>query len=267
MIEPFSSRNNYRPPAAEISVRECAPVRLRHAIPLIAASAGMGLIEIRKAICEELLIQHNIRNWDEQDVQIEVNNLLENADWYEVYDIAEALYAAAAEDEDPERHRKLNADKFEEKLNCFFVENGIGWELRDGKIIYRGSETFEKNTHEVPDRLDESGFPSSAEQMREALRDISRRPKPDTTGAIQHAMVALEATAREVTGQPKPTLGKLVPALDLPSPLNQAVSNLWVIHLDTGVTFASGRPSASLTPNLIVSVAGALCTFITQLRS
>lgn len=40
-------------------------------------------------------------------------------------------------------------------------------------------------------------------------------------------MAALETTAREVTGQPSPTLGKLVPMLDLPAALDQAVDKLW----------------------------------------
>ena len=267
MTESFSERYGYQQPAAEISVREDAPVGLRDAIPLIASNAGMSLIEIRKAICEELMIQHDIRNWDELGVQIEVDNLLQTANWYKVYDIAEALYAAAAEDEDPERPRKLNEEKFEHRLNNFFVENGIGWELRDGKIIYRGSEAFDRITREVPDRLDESGFQSAAKEIREALKDISRRPDPDITGAIQHAMAALEATAREVTGQPKPTLGKLVSALGLPAPLDQAVSRLWGFASEHGRHIRERQAVSLADAELIVSVAGALCVFIAQRRS
>ena len=63
----------------------------------------------------------------------------------------------------------------------------------------------------MPQRLDETGLKRAANEMREALRDISRRPEPDITGAIQHAMAALEATAREATGQSNPTLGNWCP--------------------------------------------------------
>lgn len=264
MIERFSDRYGYQPPAAEICVREDAPAGLRNAIPLIASNAGISWTAMRKVICGVLLKRPDPDNWSDPNVEHEVYYLLGEARWHKVYDIAEALYDVAKASF---RNDYLAGEVFEHHLNHYFVENGIGWELRDGKITHRGSETFGRSTHEVPDRLDKSGFPGSAEQMREALRDISRRPKPDTTGAIQHAMVALEATAREATGQPNPTLGKLVPALDLPSPLNQAVSKLW------GYASQHGRHirEQQQTPNpaeaeLIVSVAGALCAFIAQRR-
>ena len=264
MTESFSERYGYQQPAAEISVREDAPVGLRDAIPLIASNAGFSWTAMRQVVCEVLLEGPDPGNWSDSNIQHEVNWLLNEAHWPKIYDIAEALYEVA---KGSSRHNSAAAEKFERRLNNFFVEKGIGWQLHDGRITYRGSEAFEKSTHEVPNRLDESGFPSSAEQMREALRDISRRPKPDTTGAIQHAMAALEATAREVTGQPKPTLGKLVPALDLPSPLNQAVNKLWGYASEHGRHIRENQQ----TPNtaeaeLIVSVAGALCAFIAQRR-
>ena len=106
---------------------------------------------------------------------------MKGARWYKVYDIAEALYAKPA-GSGPWNSR--SADEFGRRLNDFFIENGIGWELRDGQIIHRGSEAFARSTHEVPYRLDESGFQRAANEMREALGDISRRPEPDITGAI-----------------------------------------------------------------------------------
>ena len=43
--------------------------------------------------------------------------------------------------------------------------------------------------------------------MREAPPDISRRPRPDLTSVIQHAMAALESTVRSVTDEIRLTLG------------------------------------------------------------
>ena len=34
--------------------------------------------------------------------------------------------------------------------------------------------------------------------VAKALRDISRRPEPDVTGAIQHVCAAMQATARDL---------------------------------------------------------------------
>ena len=189
---------------------------------------------------------------------------MENTSWYKVYDIAEAIYAELlarnAWNSEP-------VDEFERRLNGFLVENGIGWELRDGRITHRGSEAFARSTHEVPGQLDESGFQRAANEMREALGDISRRPEPDITGAIQHAMAALEATARGVTDQPNPTLGKLVSVLDLPAPLDQAIHKLWGYASDRGRHIREQQVVDHAEAELIVSVAGSLCAFLAQRRS
>ena len=101
--------------------------------------------------------------------------------------------------------------------------------------------------------------------MREALKDISRRPEPDLTGGIQHAMAALEATARKVTGKPKPTLGKLVRELDLLPPLDTAVEKLWgYANAEHARHGKEGRTVGTDEAELLVSVACAVCTFLTK---
>ena len=272
MTERFSDRQGYRPTAAEITVREDAPSGLRGAIPLIAEGVGMTPKAMRRVICGVLLEPPDRGNWsDYPNIWEEVVQLMEDARWYKVYDIAEALYAALIPDHDTIIFRgrdkaHQSADEFERRLNEFFVEDGIGWELRDGRITYRGSETFARSTHEVPDRLEESGFQRAANEMRHALRNIDWRPA-DITGAVQHAMAALEATAREVTGQPNPTLGKLASELGLPAPLDQAVHKLWGYASDRGRHIREGQAVDHAEAELIVSVAGALCAFLAQRRS
>ena len=265
MTERFSDRQGYRPAAAEITVREDAPSELRGAIPLIAEDAGMMPSAIRRVICGVLLEVPDRDNWSDPNIWEEVVQLMEDARWYKVYDIAEALYDAIAFRRWEKAHQ--SADEFERRLNDFFVEKGIGWEFRDGRITHRGSEAFARSTHEVPDRLDESGFQRAANEMREALTDISRRPKPDITGAVQHAMAALEATAREAADQPNPTLGKLVSELGLPSPLDQAVHKLWGYASDRGRHIRERQAVDHAEAELIVSVAGALCAFLAYRRS
>ena len=262
MTERFSDRQGYRPITAQITVREDAPSDLRSAIPLIAEDAGMKPSAMRQVICKALLVAHDRNNWSEYpNIWDEVAWLMEGARWYKVYDIAEAVYAKLAADGSWDSQPAV---EFERRLNDFFVENGIGWELRDGQITRRGSEAFARSTHEVPDRLEDTGFQRAANEMREALRDISRRPEPDITGAIQHAMASLEATAREIAGQPNPTLGKLVPLLDLPAPLDQAVHKLWGYASDRGRHIREQQDVDHAEAELIVTVAGSLCAFLVQ---
>lgn len=265
MTERFSDRQGYQPPAAQITVREDAPSVLRDAIPLIAKATGMKPSVMRQVICEVLLVKPDPGNWsDYPNIWDEVTWLMDNAPWYKVYDIAEALYAKLPTNNIWDSRP---ADEFKRRLNDFLVEKGIGWELRDGQITHRGSEAFARSTHEVPDRLDESGFRRAANEMREALGDISRRPEPDITGSIQHAMAALEATAREVAGQPNLTLGKLVPLLDLPAPLDQAVHKLWGYASDRGRHIRELQDVDHSEAELIVAVAGSLCAFLVQRHS
>lgn len=260
MTERFSDREGYRPPAVPITVREDATPELQGAILILAQEAAMSPSDMRDVICQVLLVTPDSSNWSEYpNIWNEVHRLLAHAPWYKVYDIAEALYA-----------RILSysaAATFARRLNEYLVENGIGWELRDGKIVHRGSEAFVKSTQDAPRILEESGFQRAANELKEALGDISRRPEPDSTGAVQHAMAALEATAREVTGQPNPTLGKLIGRLSLPAPLDQAVHKLWGYASDRGRHVRERQNIDAAEAELIVSVAGSLCAFLAQRHS
>ena len=102
------------------------------------------------------------------------------------------------------------AQEYEAQLNNFFVERGIGWEMREADIVTRGSEVFSTMTGEAAHVLADHGRSTAAREMHEALRDLSRRPDPDVSGAIQHAMAAIECVARDVAVQPNLTLGEVL---------------------------------------------------------
>ena len=252
MSDTFSDRHGYRVADAEITVREDAPEELRQAILMIAKSLGMTPTPMRDIVCQVLLKVPDPNNWsDYPNVWHEVENLIAECPWFKVYDIAEELNRAFGE-------------KFAVRLNQFFREQGIGWEMRDGEIMFRGSDIFAEATAEASRVLTESGRTRAANEIQEALRDISRRPEPDVTGAIHHAMAALEATARDITGQPKRTLGQLVPELDLPQPLDKAIEKLWGYASDRARHGREGQAVDTAEGELLVSVAGAVCIFITK---
>ena len=259
MPKTFSDRYGFRAPDTEITVREDAPRELREAIPMIAKLGGMPPGRMREIVCEVLLVAPDPDNWSDSNIWHEVHYHFKTCPWFKVYDIAEALYAGFRSDGFHEEQRQ-----FANHLNQFFREEGIGWKMSNGKVVHRG-EVFTETTREAVSVLKESGLPNAASEMREAIRDISRRPRPDSTGAIQHAMAALEATARELTGKPKPTLGKLVRELGLPPPLDTVVEKLWGYansqHARHG---KEGRTVSTDEAELLVSVACAVCTFLTK---
>lgn len=258
MTETFSDRHGYRIHDVEITVREDAPEALRHAIPLIARNVGMTPTVMRKIVCGVLLVQPDPGNWsDYPNVWDEVNYLITECTWFKVYDIVEEFHAALARDPD-------HAQKFADRLNQFFCENGIGWELQNGSITFRGSEVFSESTRDAVTALTETGRSTAADEIREALQDISRRPQPDTTGAIQHVIAGLESVARAVVGQSNRTLGQLVSELDLPRPLDTAVEKLWGYASDRARHIREGQTVDTAEAELVVSVACAVCTFLTR---
>lgn len=259
MPDRFSDRHGYHGPEQEITVRDDAPEGLRFAIPLIAQDAGMVPTAMRRIICQVLLVPPDPSNWSEYpNVWEEVNDLIHDCPWFKLYDIAEAFHAAFAF-QYPDR-----AADFQSRLNQYFLENGIGWQMVDEQIIYRGSEAFTDATSEAVEVLEETGRSAAANEIHEALQDISRRPTPDVTGAIQHAIAAPEGTARDVTGEPNLTLGRLVPRLGLTPPLATAVEKLWGYASDRARHIREGQAVKTEEAQLVVSVACAVCTFLSQ---
>ena len=259
MSETFSDRHGLQAVDAEITIRNDAPDVLRRVIPMIARDASMGPVEMRKITCETLLIPPDPNNWSPYpNVWGEVLGLIGQCAWFEVYDVAEALYSAlAAKDADL-------AQRFVDGINRVLRREGIGYEMQQGLIAFRGHEVFSKATTEAVSVLAETGRMRAASEIEEALQDISRRPQPDITGAIQHAFAALEATARDVTGKSNPTLGQLVPELNLPRPLDTALEKLWGYASDRARHIREGQAVDVAEAELLVSIAGAVCTFLAR---
>ena len=261
MPETFSDRHGFQAAEQEITVRQDAPYQLREAICPLARRAGLTYSEIRSVVCDALLASPDPGNWSEEpNVRDEVIEHLRSCDWFKVYDIAEALYAHL-------KPRQMH-DSFARRLNQLFREQGIGWEMdHQGEIHYRGSDAFNHTTKETVAVLQDSGRSYAAKEITEALADISRRPEPDITGAVHHAMAALEATARDITGEPKSTLGQLIRPLNLKSPLKQAMGNLWGYASNEARHGNENSSLDELEAELIVLVASGICTFLAKSHS
>jgi hypothetical protein len=160
------------------------------------------------------------------------------------------------------------AATFEEQLNEYFEDEGIGWQMRDGKIQVRGSEPFEAVGRSAARTLSEHGRQTSAREMHEALQDLSRRPEPDISGAIQHAMAALECAARDV-GKSTATLGQVIKdnaaALGIQPPLDKALEKLWGYASEQGRHFHEGRENPTFEEaELVVTVAAGVSVYLSK---
>ena len=256
----FSDRHGYQPEDAKITVRLDAPNELRGVIVDLAYECGLTPHHMRSLVCRVLRTRENPDNWSAfPNVDHEVRGALDSCEWYEVYDIVETI------------HEKLavspsGASYFDGEVNKYFRRRGIGWQLTEGRLETRGSEAFEHTLSEARTELVNSGRTTSANEFHQAISDLSRRPRPDVTGAIQHALAALECVARDVSGDERATLGAILsrhPDL-IPSPVDQAVEKLWGFASEQGRHLREGREPSYEEAELAVQVAAAVGRYLSK---
>lgn len=267
--QPFSRRHNYRGSAPEITVREDAPERLRVTVLDSARNLDFGPGSLRDVVCRVLRVRADSTNWSEYpNVWEEVQYLFHNAEWFRVYDMIEAIYAAMSEKDD---RNHIFGDsrpsvRFADEINAEMLESGIGWQIVDGQIVTRGEESFQTAVTDATSALNETGRPTAAKHVHEALEALSRRPEPDLSGAIYHAMGALEAVARDLVGEEKATLGEVLkryPDL-LPSPLDKALTQIWGYASNEARHVVEGRDPTREEAELIVGLASTVATYLTK---
>ena len=253
----FSRRFGYQADERPISVREEAPDALRFGVAMLADNLGLSPHNARLEACGLLLTRPDPSNWSAYpNVFEEVQALLADAPWFRVYDIAKGFYERiAAADWN-------RGQQFRDRLNELCREHGIGWEMRDGRFVARGSEAFAEALTTASEVMKASGRAAAASEMHEALKDISRRPNADVTGAIQHAMAALECVAREVMGEPNKTLGQLASKLGLPRPMDTALEKLWGFASEQGRHIREGRQPRFEEAELVVTTAAAVSVYL-----
>lgn len=258
----FSERYGYRPQVArtETVIREDAPRELRRVVIDTAVRTGWDYDDL-------LLVAARIgkRAWEPAEAcesrvssHVQLARLVSSWDWYLVYDFIEAVCAATGQ--------LHSVDEFSSILNEYFRAAGIGWQLVEGKMLTRGTDAFETALHKAAESLEQSTLPTSANEIQKALTCLSRRPTADLTGAIQHAVAALECTARFVSGDARATLGDILrrnPGL-IPKPLDSAVEKAWGYASEMGRHLQEGREPQREDAELIVGIAALVATYLSK---
>ncbi|HWL53642.1 MAG TPA: hypothetical protein VNQ90_14485 [Chthoniobacteraceae bacterium] len=266
----FSERQGLIPSDAEITLRHDAPDWLRSHIIALAYDAGLSPSSLRDYLCKILLEEPDQSNWSEfPNIDGEVRHLLSNAEWFYVYDLIERIYSKVGGSPNWEAAADTEAGKFSKEINRAFRQKGVGWQLVCGKIQMRGAEAFEESLRTAIKLTEQSNRSVARRELSEALRDLSRRPEPEVTGAIQHAMAALECIAKDVTSDPSVTLGAWIKKNPngFPAPLNIAVEKLWGYASEYGRHVKEGYPASFEEAEMTVGVAGALSTYLLRKAS
>jgi hypothetical protein len=251
----FSKRHGFRSDAPEITIREDAPESLRYFVLQTALDLWLSPGVLRGLLCRVLRRAPDASNWSDQYIREELQSLIRGCDWFKVYDFIEAVQATFGQRGD---------SSFAETVNEFFVDEGIGWQLVDGPILTRGAEAFETIVTEATAALETSKRPTAAGHLHDALQGLSRRPKPDLSGAAYHAMGSLECVARDLSGDPKATLGEILkhhPDL-LPKPLDTALSQVWGYASNEARHVLEGRDICREEAELLVGLSAAVSTYL-----
>lgn len=255
--ETFSKRQGFFSiKEKEITIREDSPEGLRGFIKMAFYDLDKNPSDLREITSRVLKIPPDRNNWSEfPNIDWEVGHHLEKCEWYLVYDIIEVII------------QKLNQkekETFTNEINDYFIANGIGWKIINGQIETRGDEVFETAVKTVVSVLDNAHLQTAKTEIREALNDLSRRPTPDITGAIQHSLACLECVTREFTGDKKSTLGDLMKKYPgvIPSPLDQAVTKIWGFTSEQGRHLREGEAPEYLEAELVVEVTSAIATYL-----
>jgi hypothetical protein len=240
----------------EITVREDAPEGLRGFVRMAYYDLKKNPSDLRSITTRVLKTPPDSNNWSEYpNIDYEVGHHLDSCEWYLVYDIIETII------------QKLNAQEkttFANEINEYFIANGIGWKIVNGLVETRGDEIFETAVKTVVSVLETAKLETAKTEIKEALTDLSRRPTPDITGAIQHSLACLECVAREIAGDKKATLGELIrkhPNI-VPKPLDIAIDKIWGFTSEQGRHLREGQAPEYLEAELVVELSAAISTYL-----
>jgi hypothetical protein len=248
--------------AQPVTIREDAPGNVRHGIYSLVSAAGLKPFQLRRILCRRLLVKENTQLVEDHRILAEVELLLADCHWYHVYGFVEDVYAELAVRPTP------SAEEYAMRVNTYFAETGIGWELQNGRLQPRGGAGLDHALQSALAALERSGRQTAHEQLREAMQDLSRVPEAEVTGAVQHAIGALECVARDLVGDPQMTLGKLVkhyPDL-MPTTLASVVDKAYGFASNEARHLVEGRKIDFCEAELTVSLSAAVITYLLRLE-
>lgn len=233
----FSKRLGLQPVEKPITIRHGAPEDLRYCVLQIAKQqCGLSPSDLRDIVCAILRQRPNPDNWSPYpNIWNETERLLQAADWFRVYETVEVIYLKLRERRGVQIPRRFGGSSmcphevFEEEINQLYRELGVGWSLVNGIHESRGDDSFDATLADARSALANAKLTTSTAEMEEAIRDLSRRPDPDLSGAVHHSWAALEAVARQVSGDSKSTLGSIIESHKelFPKPLDQCAAKAW----------------------------------------
>jgi hypothetical protein len=257
-VASFFERHGIELPNSPIKIRREAPEILRKAVWSFAMQAGLEKTTVSNILreiipCEDFEPLRPISS---------MYSAWMKCDWPYVYLGIESIGIILRDLE----HCSPNV--FEAHLNDFFRRHGYAWKIVDCRVEIRGPEAVETTVNQALKKLASEDLGTASNELHEALKDLSRKPEPDITGAIQHAGAALECVAKEISGDPKKTFGAILndnPTM-FPKPLDDAAHKIWGFLSNNGRHIAEGVKPEHDVAFLVTGFVAALAAYLSDKR-
>lgn len=263
MSEPFSKRFSFER-AVPIRYRQEAPRQLRQFLRQAISKYISSSYERRDFayLSMDLMPPDSIYRVDD-----DMENLINTAPWYLVYDSVERLYDHLLVKKSGNTYTSRNSKEFLRLTNALFEREGFAWRLgKVGRLEFRGEESFDAAVSNALIALKEIGSDTGRAEIHKALEDLARRPEPDLSGAVQHAMAGLECVANQVCGTSALELGKVIKKAPqkFPPPLNEVIPQLYGFASNNGRHLTEGEGPEFAEAELLVGIAATVSTYLAR---
>lgn len=176
--------------------------------------------------------------------------------WYAIYDFLEYVLLV-------EKNNRLNS-----AINNILERELSGYRFVESAFI---PVTDELEVEAVQKALAEGPFSGVHAHLKAAVQHLARRENPDYRNSIKESISAVESMAREVTGNPKATLGDALAILEKNGHLHSALKKGFSAIYGYTSDEAGIRHAMLEEPNLTVSDAKffliSCSTFINYLKA
>lgn len=131
-----------------------------------------------------------------------------NAQWFEVYDFVEFVSGTF-------QNKQLN-----ETVNQILERELAGFRLISGSLV---PVTAKEEVEAIKEAIEKIPYKGVVTHLRQALEHLSNRKNPDYRNSIKESISAVESLARELTKNPKATLGDALQLLEKTDRLHPAL--------------------------------------------
>lgn len=169
------------------------------------------------------------------DYASRLEDIILNCEWNEFYDLCDVTYNFYRETHTlfsmVSGVRDTIADEFTLELNNLLDREGMGYQMREGKIERIGASFTDQEVAKARILLGDSAFEGPEEQFDKAIGFLNQRPDADPLNCIKEAVGAVEGIARILTGEHTDDLKKIIQKITangmIPKPLNQTFEKVY----------------------------------------